>query len=91
METTQSQTEGQRLVGITFNPSGDPKVNRAKELCAELFDLVNNNYDNPYSSNSEIEHAVPGYEDPLKDTVFQSFITDCLKTQMMAVKLLTWK
>lgn len=31
-------TFGQRLVGLTFNPSGDDKVGRAKQLCAELAD-----------------------------------------------------
>ena len=37
---TKEMTFGERLVGLTFNPSGDPKVNRAKQLCAELVDLI---------------------------------------------------
>ena len=39
-----SMTLGEKLVGISFNPSGDEKVNRAKELCAELADLVEQEY-----------------------------------------------
>ena len=31
---------GQKLVGLDFNPSGDPKVLKAKQLCAELADLL---------------------------------------------------
>ena len=27
---------GEKLVGLTFNPSGNLRVQRAKELCAEL-------------------------------------------------------
>ena len=34
------KTIGQLIVGIDFNPSGDDKVARAKQLCAELIDLV---------------------------------------------------
>ncbi len=37
-------TFGEKLVGITFNPSGDHKVQRVKELCAELADLVSDEY-----------------------------------------------
>jgi hypothetical protein len=38
----REMTFGEKLVGLTFNPSGDAKVQRAKELCAELADLVRN-------------------------------------------------
>ena len=34
------QTFGEKLVGLTFNPSGDAKVNKAKRLCADLADLL---------------------------------------------------
>lgn len=45
-EPTQSgvfreMTFGEKLVGLTFNPSNDEKVGRAKQLCAELADLLN--------------------------------------------------
>lgn len=91
MENTQIQTEGQRLVGVTFNLSGDPNVNKAKQLCAELFDLLNSNYNNRYVEGNLEKGMCPGFEDPLKETIFQTAIGDILKTQMLAVKLLTWK
>lgn len=40
MPTTEL-TFGQELMGLTFNPSGDPKVQRLKELFAEIADIVN--------------------------------------------------
>lgn len=42
-DTTQSEQPsfGMKLVGISFNPSGDAKVNKAKELCAQLAELIN--------------------------------------------------
>jgi hypothetical protein len=33
-------TFGQKSVGLTFNPSGDNKVNRAKRLMADALDLL---------------------------------------------------
>jgi hypothetical protein len=72
-------TFGQQLVGITFNPSGDPKVQRAKELCAELADLL---YDN---RQKDIEGLF------IEHSIFSAAITDILKAQMMVVKSLTLK
>lgn len=37
-------TFGEKLVGITFNPGNDDKVNKAKQLCADLADLLNYEY-----------------------------------------------
>jgi hypothetical protein len=31
-----------KLVGLSFNPSGDEKVNKVKQLCAELMDVLYN-------------------------------------------------
>ncbi len=72
-------TFGEQLVGITFNPSGDPKVQRAKELCAELADLLNNN------RQKDIEGLF------IEHSIFSAAITDILKAQMMVVKSLTFK
>jgi len=41
---TTPMTFGQQLVGLTFNPSGDEKVNRAKILCAELYVVAERPY-----------------------------------------------
>jgi hypothetical protein len=69
---------GQKLVGLTFNPSGDDKVARAKQLCAELADLVHKDY---YENKTT----------PLKVDLFRHTIGEILNAQMNVVKLLTLK
>ena len=71
-------TFGEKLVGLTFNPSGDANVNRAKELCAELADLLNQNAD-------------PNSERPLCRLLFDKAIGDILDAQMNVVKVLTFQ
>jgi hypothetical protein len=82
--TQEPLTFGQRLVGITFNPSNNPKVDRAKQLCAELADLIQKDrmkYNNVHSD--EINPA-EGY-------IFSHAIGAILDAQMNVVKLLTLK
>lgn len=82
MVTTQRELSfGEKLVGLTFNPSGDDKVNRAKQLCAELADLVETQARN----NGEIEQT------ELQSRLFQHTIGEILNAQMNCVKLLTLK
>ena len=75
---SREMTFGEKLVGLTFNTSGDENVNRAKELCAELADLLNNNAD-------------PNSERPLCRLLFDKAIGDILDAQMNIVKVLTFK
>jgi hypothetical protein len=77
MENTEF-TFGEKLVGLTFNPSGDVNVQRAKELCAELADLLNDNAD-------------PNAERPLCRLLFDKAVGDILDAQMNVVKVLTFK
>ena len=67
---------GQKLVGITFNPSQDSKVQRAKELCALLADLVKDCKNNQEQSD---------LDDLLKNGAIQRI----LDAQMWAVKYIT--
>lgn len=78
-ETTQDLTQGQKLVGFTFNPSGDPLVQRAKELAAELADLV---FENNKQETSE------GY---LTNTVRGEAIRQVMTASSAVVRYLTWK
>lgn len=71
-------TFGEQLVGITFNPSGDPKVQRAKVLCAELADLLNDHHEKKWSSQ-------------LEQILFNHTIGEILNAQMNVVKALTFK
>jgi hypothetical protein len=75
---TMALTFGEQLVGLTFNPSGDPKVQRAKELCAELADLI-------YSESRIIESSF------LRNTLELHTYGEILNAQMNAVKILTFK
>lgn len=85
MEQNQQQpvlqtpmTFGEKLVGITFNPSNDDKVSKAKKLCAELADLL-------YEEQLRRESVGFG------DKIFDHAIGELLNAQMNAVKYLTFK
>ena len=71
-------TFGEKLVGLTFNPSNDDKVSKAKRLCAELADLL---YNNQY--NQETTH--------LKSMLEKNAYCEILNAQMNVVKVLTLK
>lgn len=72
-------TFGEQLVGLTFNPSVDEKVQRAKEICAELGDLI---YDDYYNKNNN---------SGIKEKIFWHTIGEILNAQMNVVKLLTFQ
>ena len=75
---SREMTFGEKLVGLTFNPSGDEKVQRAKELCAELADLLHGN-------------ASSGEQSALYKLLSEKAIGDILDAQMNVVKVLTLK
>jgi hypothetical protein len=79
VKASDDLTFGQQLVGLTFNPSGDPRVNRAKEICAELADMVQEDYK---------EQTPPSY---LYNLVKGGALKEILNAQMNVVKLLTLK
>jgi hypothetical protein len=76
-------TFGERAVGLTFNTSGDKKVNQAKKLMAEALDLL---------QQAELEKSDYG-------KIMQSWEANVFRTnafnkivdaQMSLVKYLTW-
>lgn len=71
-------TFGEKLVGITFNPSADDKVAKAKQLCAKLADLLQKDYMDQEST-------------PLKNQLYNHTIGEILNAQMNVVKVLTLK
>ena len=76
---TREMTFGEKLVGLTFNPSGDEKVNKAKQLCAELADLIH-----PEGHVLDVNNTV-------KYFLEMHTIGEILNAQMNVVKLLTFK
>lgn len=67
-------TFGEKLVGKTFNPSGDDKVARLKALFAEAADIVNDHE----STNTYVGNLIKG-----------SALREIMNAQMGAVKHVT--
>lgn len=77
-------THGQKLVGITFNPSNNPGVDRAKHLSAELIDLV----DDFHNLKTDEGRAMASMDRvALKSLAIQKVI----EAQMAVVKYITWE
>ncbi len=79
MDDSQKQpTFGEQLVGLTFNPSNDDKVGKAKRLCADLADLLHDDHKGDEATD-------------LYDELYHHAIGEILNAQMNAVKVLTLK
>ena len=76
-------TFGEKAVGLTFNPSGDEKVNEVKKLYAAIIDLCNE------MRKDVTENQEP--EDREKARLLSVAITEAQGAQMWAVKGITWK
>ncbi len=71
------QTFGERMVGISFNPSGDDKVNVLKSQVAAFID----------SCNDWREAS----DDPEVKRMYALAITNAQVAQMWGVKAVTWR
>lgn len=83
----QEKTFGEILVGKSFNPSSDSKVDRVKELCAELADILHDEMVDIAGQETEENSAVVY----LREQIFRQAIAETLNAQMNAVKFLTFK
>ena len=72
-----TQTFGQKAVGLSFNPSGDDSVGNCKQGFANLIDQMNDLRTNSTSGEQKRLASVA--------------ITEAQTAQMWAVKALTWK
>lgn len=84
MDTTQPTTltpmsYGQKAVGLTFNPSGDEKVLKIKQLYAEIIDLCND--------FKLVDKEMTGDQARL----LKIAITEAQGAQMWAVKAVTYQ
>ncbi len=68
---------GQKAVGVSFNPSGDPEVNKVKQSVADVIDHMQALRTSTESSEVKRLASVA--------------ITELQAAQMWAVKALTWK
>lgn len=80
LQIGREMTYGEKAVGLTFNPSNDPKVQKIKELYAEIVDIVINN-----SFNPETETSVQ------KKQFTDNAIKEAVTAQMWAVKAITYQ
>ena len=70
-------TYGEKAVGLSFNPSGDPLVHRCKEGFAALID--------------DMHILRSGWVSAETKRLASVAITEMQTAQMWAVKALTWK
>ena len=75
--TTEETTYGERAVGLSFNPSGDPMVQRLKELYAQIIDIC-------HSARSD-------NKSPEVIRLWSVAVTEAQTSQMWAVKAATFK
>jgi hypothetical protein len=73
----QSMTYGQKAVGLSFNPSNDDAVGKAKQTCADAIDQMN-----------ELRNSTTSGEVKRMASVA---ITELQTAQMWMVKAITWK
>jgi hypothetical protein len=70
-------TYGERAVGLSFNPSSDPGVERVKRLYAEIIDFCADQRGRAYDAE--------------RKRLYEVAITEAQAAQMWAVKAITWK
>ena len=68
---------GEKAVGLTFNPSGDPTVRKLKGLYAEIIDICDAARKNGAGNEQK--------------RLFSVAITEAQGAQMWAVKAATWR
>jgi hypothetical protein len=77
MDVQRQLSFGEKAVGLTFNPSGDSRVNEMKQLYARIIDLM---------------HELRGQSIDQEQVRLASVsITEAQGAQMWAVKAITWR
>ena len=71
------QTIGQKLVGLSFNPSGDATVNKLKQLFADVLDTLGN--------------VVIPEDAELHGKLLETAVGAVITAQMWTVKVATFK
>lgn len=84
-DEAQQLTLGQKYVGLSFNPSGDPDVTKVKQLFAEIIDIM-------HAKRQTVggHHAEDAGGDGEASRLYSIAITKAQDAQMWAVKGLTW-
>ncbi len=75
-EKRLEETRGASLVGLSFNPNGNPDVDKLKRMFAQIINIVNNSM------------VMTGEE---KTNIREHAIKEIMTAQMWAVKSATFK
>ncbi len=78
-QKSRELTFGEKAVGLTFNPSGDEKINAIKTAMASVIDIIGD----PTATN--------GRQSWLFNVCRTTAINSCIAASMNAVKFITWK
>lgn len=76
-------TFGEKLVGKSFNPSKDSKVDKLKSLFAEITDIVNEHSEEMPTDILNKDFGM------IQSSIYLGCLTDILKAQMLSVKFVT--
>ena len=79
-QQTRQLTFGEKAVGLTFNPGGNPKVESIKQKFAAIIDELEG-YRNPPNAERHPEIS----------RMLSVAITEAQNSQMWAVKAVTWQ
>lgn len=77
--TIRGMTYGEKAVGLTFNPGGNPKVDEVKKLYAQIIDLLQDTKTNSEAMTEQ------------KDSCFEIAKMEAMGAQMWAVKAITYQ
>ena len=76
-------TQGQELVGLTFNPSNLSQVDKAKRLSASLIDMVIEDH----NVKTDYGNKIASWN---RNVLRTAAVTAVVAAQMAVVKILTW-
>ena len=80
----QELTLRKKAVGLTFNPSGEENVTKAKQLMAEAIDLLEKDHDEKTDNGNMMSSWT---RNVFRTAAFNAIVA----AQMALVKYLTWK
>jgi hypothetical protein len=82
MSKISTQSRGERLVGITFNPSGNSEVDTVKRACAYLIDVIEKHRED------SIQHGTLTAD---REFLMNHAISEIINAQMNVVNVVTFK
>lgn len=82
-ENQRPLTQGEELVGLSFNPSALPQVDKAKRLSADLIDMVIDDH----NVKTDYGNKMASWN---RNVLKTAAITAVVTAQMAVVKILTW-